>query len=253
MNTAIKILEKYYSIHKSIKESENTLKFGKGAIGVSDIAQQYFCEKELELDYEYPQEQTKAMKIGGEGHENITSLALPVTIEQAIKDALVKRNKPKCIYEFAVAWIYKKVPILGNVDEVWFQNGKAISIIERKFTNSLIPYPSHQVQARLYCLGLDDMGFNTSTTTYTIMLFKNKCHDCVNLADRSCSIFRSTHDYYKCKNSEVKQFTCEFSKTKALEELNWALDFWLNQRNATSSNNHNKCNACRQRDNCEYY
>lgn len=245
------ILARYNAVLDALNDSEYKLRFGRVTISIADIAQQYFCEKELELDYKYPQEQTEDMSVGKEGHENITSLATLVTKEQAIEDAVAVRKKPICIYEFGLAWRYKAVPILGRVDEVWFQNGRVVSIAERKFTNSLHTYRDHHVQARQYCLGLDKMGFEISSTTYDIMTFTRSCHDCVKLTDRSCTIFTHNKNTYRCKKGEAKVFSFPFDRDKAIEELDWALGFWLEERNAIPSDNPAKCSACRRRDACD--
>jgi hypothetical protein len=246
------ILARYNAVLDAINDSENKLRFGRGSFSIADVAQQFFCEKELELDYKYPQEPTEDMSSGKEGHENITSLATLVSKERAIEDAVVVRKKPICIYEFGLGWQYKDVPILGRVDEVWFQNGGVVSISERKFTNSLHPYRDHQVQARQYCLGLDKMGFEVSSTMYNIMTFMRSCYDCVKLIDRSCAIFMHDKNTYKCKNGEAKVFSFPFDRDKAIEELDWALCFWLKERKATPSDNPAKCSACRRRDACDY-
>lgn len=252
MLKAKNILDQYQAVFDALQDSKNELRFGRGAVSISAIAQQYFCEKELELDYEHPQEPTREMVAGRDGHETITTLAVPVTKEEAIKDAIKKRQKAICIYEFGVAWNYKGVPILGRVDEVWFRSGYVDLITERKFTNSLHPYRSHHIQARQYCLGLDGLGFDTSSTVYDIMTFKRECYNCIKLIDRSCPIFKRDRDEYKCKHGEVKVFSHPFSKEQAIEELEWSLGFWLKQREAIPSRNPAKCNACRQRNNCEF-
>lgn len=252
MKKAIELLKQYEAIFDDLATSNNKFRFGRGMVSISDVAQQYYCEKALHLNYEHPLEPTEGMMDGVEGHENITTLAIPVTREEAIRDALKKRKKAICIYEFGVGWKYKDVPILGRADEVWFRGGHVDLIAERKFTDALRPYRTYHVQARLYCLGLGEMGFDTSSTNYSIMVFKRDCFDCPNLVLRSCPIFTHNQTSFQCDRAEVMTFTYPFSRDDAIAELDWALNYWLGLRDAIPSKNHAKCRVCRQKSRCEF-
>lgn len=242
------VITNYQSLFDNL---DNTFRFDRGIVSVSDIAQQFYCEKEVHLKYEYPQEPTEEMLIGSGAHEKITTLAEKVSTEEAIKDALRKRKKAICIYEFGVGWLYKSVPILGRVDEVWFNSGKVELAIERKFSNSLVDYPSYHVQARLYCLSLEGMGFDITSTNYRIMIFRRSCAECPKLVLRACPIFYSGRDYYKCDEGETKIYNRQFNKSVAINDLDWALDYWLGLREPKPCNNSAKCRPCRQKSHCD--
>lgn len=251
MKNAKRILEQYQAIFQDPAALSRKLRFGRGIVSISDIAQQYYCEKALELNYEHPLEQTDEMRDGAAGHETSTALAIPVSKEQAMRDAVRKRKKPICIYEFGITWNHMGVPILGRVDEVWFRGGNVDFVVERKFTDVLRPYGTYHVQARLYCLGLEEMGFKTSSTLYTIMTFKRSCFHCEMLALKSCNILTNERSHFSCDKGEAKTFTYPYNRDEAVKELSWALDYWLGRREAIPSKNPAKCRACRQRIRCE--
>ena len=137
MDIASEIQKKYQSAFEGVPKGKGNLRFGRNIVSVSLIAKQYYCEKALDLDFKHPAPPTQIMQKGKEGHESVTALAEPVTKEEAVADAVKKREKPICIYEFGVAWKYKGVPIIGHIDEVWFRGGGVDLVVERKFSNSL--------------------------------------------------------------------------------------------------------------------
>ena len=47
-----------------LDESGNELRFGRGTVGIADISQQFYCEKQLELDYVRQLEPSEEMILG---------------------------------------------------------------------------------------------------------------------------------------------------------------------------------------------
>jgi len=112
MDLEKQILEGYENIISGLPAVGN-LRFSRKMVRVSDIAKQYYCEKALELSYLKPLPQTKRMAEGEKGHAAISSTAKPITREEAVKEAILPREKPFCLYEFNIAWLSKDVPIIG--------------------------------------------------------------------------------------------------------------------------------------------
>jgi hypothetical protein len=251
MIIAGKILDKYQEVMNRVFESKGTLRFGRNAISISSIAQQYYCEKAVELNHAHPLPPTKKMQQGEKGHENIISAAEPVSKEECFKEALAAREKPVCIYELGIAWEHKGIPVIGLVDEAWFREGDVEMVVERKFSNNLKVYSSYHVQAQLYCLGLGEMGFNNTDTLYRIMVFKRACTDCPKLEDRSCDIFTNIRSY-QCNNGESIMYTYEFEKQDILKDLDWAVDFWQDKRDAIPTKVKAKCKVCQHKGLCEF-
>ena len=251
MDIASDILSKYNTVMNRLYESKNKLRFGRSAISISSIAQQYYCEKAVELNHEHPLPPTKKMKQGEAGHESVTTLAKPVSKEESFKEALVQREKPICIYEFGIAWEHKGIPIIGLVDEAWFREGNVELVVERKFSNSLKIYSPYHVQAQLYCLGLGEMGFDNSDTWYKIMVFRRDCADCLELELRSCNIFNNLKSY-QCDKGESITYTYEFDRQGIIKDLDWAMDFWQGNRDAIPTKVQAKCKVCQHKGLCEF-
>lgn len=248
METDNKILMEYQAVIGRLSEGKGNLRFGRRAVKISDVAQQYYCEKALELRYEHPLPPTERMQKGEAGHENITALAEPISREESIKEALEKREKPLCMYEFGVAWKHSGIPIIGYVDEAWFRGGNVDLVVERKFSNSLNVYSPYHVQAQLYCLGLGEMGFNNSETQYKITVLKRQCYDCSELTSGSCNGL--SQSVYKCDKGECISFTYPFDRVKVIKDLDWAIDFWLDKREAVPTRVQAKCRACAYKNLC---
>ena len=187
---------------------------------------------------------TEQMKKGQVAHEAAATLGLEISKEQSITDAVTEREEAIFICEFKIAWIHKGIPIIGMVDEAWFRGGNVDLVVERKFSNNLSVYSPYHVQAQLYCLGLGEMGFNNESTDYRIIVLKRSCHECEKLPDRTCPIFKLDKADFNCDNGEAKAFTYPFNKEKIIGDLDWALDFWQNKRQAIPTKNPAKCRVC---------
>lgn len=250
MDKAQKILEAYKVASDKLKQAGGNLRFGLAWVKVSEIGKQYYCEKAVELSYQYPIEPTEEMIRGDEGHENITALTYPVFIEDAIRVACQKGKKAEPFENVPIIWEHKGVPIIGEADRVWFSGGSVYLLEERKFSSHLHVYRPYHVQAKVYCLGLEAMGFDATTTKYRIVVFKQSCHDCVKLVSRSCPIFDPANKEYRCDKGEAKAFISNFDREDALKDLDWALDLWLMKREAKPTTKSYKCAKCGRHTTC---
>jgi len=249
MDRETEILNKYDDIFCNLPK-KGSLKFGNSLVKVSSISSQYYCEKKLELQNEFPLPPTEQMQQGTEGHETAISLAEPVSKEEAVQEALKEKEKAEPIYEFGIAWIHRGVPIIGRVDEAWFRGGSVDLVVERKFSNSLTIYSPYHVQAQLYCLGLGEMGFDISTTKYRIIVFRPSCRECEMLIERVCPIFNLDKMDFDCDIGEAGAFMYPFKKEETIRDLDWAIEYWLGKREAVSTKNHSKCRVCEYKNMC---
>ncbi|MFW6056694.1 MAG: hypothetical protein ACOC9B_05245 [Chloroflexota bacterium] len=185
------------------------------------------------------------MRDGSTGHDVVAALGVPMTHEEAVQQAFIAREEPVCIYEFRIGWEYKGVTVLGFVDEAWFLNGNVHLVAERKFSGSPGIYRPYRVQAGLYCLGLNEMGFTTEGSRYRISVFQRACHTCAHLASGECPVLSGgLSDQTHCTGTGLSQ-VFPFDSEQALSELDWALQFWRNEREAEPTPSSGRCKACR--------
>jgi hypothetical protein len=251
MDVVKDILKRYDLFYESLNQRRPKLRFGK-VVGISTIASQFYCEKAVELDILHQTPPTKIMQRGTAGHEAVSAAAKPVSHEEAIQSAVELKEKPSCLYEFKIAWIYKDVPIVGLVDEAWFNGGNLVYLLERKFSNNLNIYSSYHIQAQLYCLGISEMGFATEKANYRINVFNRSCADCMELKFNSCPIFTPNISNHKCDKGSCVAFVYPFDKNIVLDDLDWATGYWLGKREAIPTSIAAKCKVCRHKTICEH-
>ena len=245
------ILSRYKSVVSAARSSESTLRFGRHTVAVSSIAQQFYCEKALQYSIEKPLSPTVQMRNGTAGHEAVAALGVSMTHEEAVAEALVSREKPICIYEFRIAWQHNGVTLTGFVDEAWFRGGSVDIVAERKFSGSLGIYSTYHVQAGLYCLGLGEMGFDTSRTLYRISVFSRKCYNCDRLASGDCPVLSGESPAYTCETGSSISRSFPFDRESVVLDLDWALHFWTGEREAEPTTNATRCRSCRYKQVCD--
>jgi hypothetical protein len=251
MSKAKEIITNRKRLLAEIEAGKYKLRLGRPFVGASDIAAQHYCEKSVELAYIHGKVETQDMESGTKGHEAITVMALPTTHEDAVRKSFRARKHPYRVFNFAVHGIFKGVPILGRPDEVWFRQGAVELVVEDKFSSTLYPYMHYRVQGQLYCLLLEEMGYDASDTQYKVRTFKLECRDCERLILHSCPIFNPDCNYYECEAGEVKAFLYPYNRADIESDLEWALGFWLEEREAVPTSRVAKCVKCEYRVYCD--
>lgn len=241
------ILDRYKQVYRSSREGEPLLRYGRRTVAVSTIAQQFYCEKAVQLSVERPRPPTSEMLSGIAGHEMVAALGVTMSPEQAVIEAVAAREQPLCIYEFRIGWTHNGVTILGFVDEAWFRGGHVDLVAERKFSGTLAIHTPYHVQAALYCLGLGQMGFSTEHSNYRITVFKRDCHRCGRLEAGDCPGTSMEADSYSCESGACTSQSFPFDSESAMRDLNWALEFWTMEREAEPTSNPSRCRYCRYR------
>ncbi|MEM3784097.1 MAG: hypothetical protein QXY88_03590, partial [Candidatus Bathyarchaeia archaeon] len=148
------------------------MRFNVPYVGVYWIADQFFCEKQVELYMRGEEVKIERTKFGKDFHEGISAGMEKADLEKIWDDILSGRSVYVSNMPLAAKW--KEVPIIGRADLLFFSNGMPLWLFEFKFTNMRIPPDSSHVQARIYSLLLKLMGFDVSMLTYAIVLAKNK-------------------------------------------------------------------------------
>ena len=161
-------------------------KLGKNSISATDIASQFWCEEQMELNYLYGKRYTKEMARGAKIHEELQAETyVPLTVEPinytdflykelyenylALK-GLKQRGVGREIIIFGSINGFK---LSGKIDELKLENGKIV-VIEvktretRYVINEAVVKP-HRVQAMLYKYMLDEIV----SKSYTHENFEN--------------------------------------------------------------------------------
>jgi len=238
---------------KKLRGEKSRLRFGIHAIPVSSIAEQYYCERKVELAYLYGEEETEEMLLGREAHEKLLEGTEKIRIESLW--AKISTGLPIIVREMPLAAKYKNVFLIGVSDAIFFKDGEAKLLVEYKFTKSRYPWHDHHVQARTYCLLLHLMGFKTKNLRYALILAPQECKGLPEIRNIEKSILNRDGDEIiekKIAGQIIRAFVTTFKIEEAKKELDWALQYWLKERDAIPTRKPNKCRICPFNDKCNH-
>jgi CRISPR/Cas system-associated exonuclease Cas4 (RecB family) len=247
-------LENYYSLVEELLEkrekAQGELRFSRYFIVASDIAEQYFCEKKVEMQYLRGEIETEEKTMGTEAHEKL--LQDSVRIKRKELWQKVYGKKPVVALEMLLLAKHKGIILAGRPDSIVFQNGCPLVVFEYKFTKSAIAHLTYHVQARAYGLLLRNMGFDTSRLFYAIVLADPKARHDNELKRKVVNAVAENGPKESVLNIEnAAIYVCKFNDTDAEKDLDWAIEFWKNTREAITTKNPNKCKKCEYRVECE--
>jgi len=247
-------LEEYDSLLEQfvqgIKKREGELRFDRPGIRASDIAEQYFCEKKVEMKYLYGQIETETKNQGTEAHEKLLEGSEEVSRQNLWKK--IYQKKPIFALELLLLAKYKGLILAGSPDCVLFKNGVPLIIFEYKFSRSQRDYLSYHVQARTYGTILKNMGFDISKLFYAIVVADRKAKDDDQFKAR---VVDSTlknglkEAVLTTKNAII--YLNKFRPDEAELALDWAIEFWKGQRESIQTTNPNKCRSCEYNTDCK--
>ncbi|MDE1874227.1 MAG: PD-(D/E)XK nuclease family protein [Candidatus Micrarchaeota archaeon] len=149
-------------------------RLNKSSILVTDIANQYWCERQMELNYLHGKKYTKQMERGKQLHEALQDeVYVPLTIEpvsyedfmfktayENYRSLLSLRQKGIC-RELRVYGSLNGYRISGQIDEMKLVDGK-VRVVERKTTEASrklteVYTRPHRMQVMMYRMLLGDI------------------------------------------------------------------------------------------------
>ncbi len=232
---------------------ESQLRFEVPAIPVSSIAEQYYCEKKVELAYKYGEEETKEILIGREAHEILLQGTIKTKMESLWAE--ISSGLQVTVREMLLIGKYKGVFLMGIPDAVIFKEGEAKLVVEYKFTRSRFPWHDHHVQARIYCLLLHLMGLKTENLRYVLILAPRACKGILEIRNIERAILNGGGGEIierRIAGQTIRAFVTTFKIEEVKQELEWALDYWLKERDAIPTRRPNKCRVYSFNDKCNH-
>jgi len=246
-------LEGFDSLLKELKqnrEQTGRLRFGRYMIVASDIAEQFYCEKKVEMEYFYGEVETEAKNMGTEAHEKLTEDSVKVKREELWRK--IYGTKPVFALEMFLLAKYGDVLLAGKPDSVLFARGFPLVVFEYKFSRSSEAYLSYHVQAQTYGVLLENMGFDTSRLFYAIVVADPKTKGNRELRQNVVNTVISNDPKEAVHSiSDAKIYFDKFNRLIAEKDLAWALEFWSKSREAQPTSNQNKCARCEYQAKCE--
>ncbi len=246
--------EKYNSLLQLMAErkekSDELLRFDRCTIRASDVAGQYYCEKKIEMKYLYGDVETETKNQGTAAHENLLEGAEIVDQENLWK--AIYSKEPVLAMEWLLLAEYEEIILTGQPDSVLFENGEPLVIFEYKFSRRKKVYPSHHVQAGFYGILLKNLGFNIEKLFYAIVVADRKSKQDPDLKDKVLDAVINIEPQsivIPIENAVI--YLNKFDEQQAKASLEWAIEFWKNQRDAISTTNPYKCRICEYEKDCK--
>lgn len=236
---------------EKVEKGEGDLRFGLPAIAVSSIANQYYCEKKVELTQRYGREETAEMKLGKEAHEKLLADTVKTRREKVWRQ--IASGFPTMVREMPLLGKYQETILMGTADGVFFVEGTPKLLLEHKFTKSRRPWHNYHIQARLYCLLLHLMGFDTKRLKYALILAPPESKEGKKIRGILRTILSNPEkDMIEAKMNTVtvRIYVTSFEMDRAKQDLNWALGFWKKEREAKPTSKAGKCATCEFKQTC---
>ena len=237
-----------------IKNQKSKLRFGAHLVPASSIAEQYYCEKKVELAYMFGEVETEDKITGRENHEKLLQETVRIKAEELWAE--ISSGAPVVVREMFLIGKYGDVFVAGRPDAIYFKDGDAKLVIEYKFTKSRRPWRDYHIQARIYCLLLGLMGFKTHGLKYALVLAPQKMKILTQPLKKVEKLILKNMDKgileEKINEETIRIFINEFQVEDARQELEWALGYWKGQRDAIPTRNPNKCRICPFKDRCNF-
>lgn len=138
----IELIKRFEELIKEVAEAKETrLRFGAKLLSVSELAEQYYCEKKVELKRLYGEEETLEMKLGKEAHKILLKDSIKVKREELWHK--ISLGKPILAREMLLLGKYADIIIAGIADAIFFYKGFPIVLFEHKFSSKQIPFRNH--------------------------------------------------------------------------------------------------------------
>lgn len=235
------VREKHNSLFRKLSESDGS------SLAPSKIANQFYCEKKVDLVREHGDVETPAKTRGSETHEKAAEDSEEISDDE-FWEAL-ERGERQIIVESPFVGEASDFLVAGIPDAVLFDNQKPQLIFERKTTSRPdYLYKNQRIQAWLYGFILDSLGFETDELVIAILSHEQSLDPEVGKELQQLVI--ASYDGWDYGDHELTDspkailHLSEFSKVEYLEDLDWALGYWRNDREPIPTTKAAKCRAC---------
>ncbi|WP_290726123.1 PD-(D/E)XK nuclease family protein [Archaeoglobus sp.] len=182
-------------------------------------------------------------------------------VKKCLDGKLLKKisSGEQCIYSNFWVWaVFEDLALLGRLDAIVFEGGKAKYIIELKTSRKgLGIFEDAIVQAQVYGLCIESMGFDCSELKLVIVKVKSELVDEIS-PDKVKKIIiagllkNKVKELEKMFSRRLRVHIEDYDRKLVEEKLEFIKDYWLELRGPHPSNNPNKCKSCYYRDLCPY-
>ncbi|MGA2361047.1 MAG: PD-(D/E)XK nuclease family protein [Candidatus Aminicenantales bacterium] len=228
------------------------IRFDLNFIPASIIAEQWYCEKAVELQYRHPgiEFTSPELTYGTSIHELFASETEELT-EKEIKE-LIKSGKPASFREIRFEGVYRGVRIKGIPDYFSIKGGKALFLLDYKFSKHKRIFPSHRIQVDTYGFLLHKNYLDTNNLICGIVIVEPEMKELEDVCDDITPLLQA--EALKMRQRRLERTNIEgrglygqlysYSLDNTKKNLDWAIGYWKKQRAALPTRKAHKCEAC---------
>lgn len=239
----------FHEIRTKLKNDDVSLRFGKPWVAASNLAQQYYCEKKVEMQFLHGEVDTESKQIGTEAHDSLVAKSQKVTRDTLFRE--IYTQELVIAQELLLISRYNDVILIGKPDAIVFYRSQPLLVIEYKFSDSSIPYQNYHVQAHVYCTILEDMNFDTHQLFYAIAIVPPALRNDQELFDKILvAVSQCGPKEAEFTVGQAHIYTYQYRPETAKRALDWALQYWQKVRDALPTTNINKCKTCEYQNEC---
>ena len=223
-------------------------------VGVSAIAQQFFCEAKVEQEYTRGEVPSEVKDAGTNLHEEILAMKR-VGRKELIKHIEKGRSLTTSFPLYAEVGDLR---VIGLPDAIIFEKAKPEWLIELKTTRGdhTRLWRDQLLQVRIYGLLLERMGFNCSKLRLALVRMRQERALEDEHKKAMLSLIRTAlmkgHTGELEKAYPMKFFLYPHDPREAETSVLWAQDYWLKRREPIPTKNQSKCRGCEYRDVCPF-
>jgi CRISPR/Cas system-associated exonuclease Cas4 (RecB family) len=225
------------------------------AVPASGIAEQYYCEQKVELEYIHGRVETESKREGQEFHEQLIKMR-----KAALKDIIEGiKHKKLFVASFPIVASFSLLVLVGIPDAVVFVRGVPALLIELKTTrgDTSCLWDDQLVQARTYGLILEEMGFDCSKLKLVIPRVRRTPQQLgrwkdVFLRSVILDVLKAEPAPQTLKKRESTIHVIKYSRAHAIADVKWAEAYWLSNRQPIPAGSAAKCRGCEFVEVCSY-
>jgi hypothetical protein len=233
--------------------AKTRIRFDLDVIPASVIAGQWYCEKAVDLSYRYRDIEISSPEIdfGTDAHEEAASGAKILSEEAEIKK-LIKSGKPITLVETPFTGSFKGVTIKGYPDYVDIKQGKALLLLDYKFSKHRRVFASQRIQVDTYGFLLNKNHLDTESLVCGIVIISPELSgvdqtDLIALETRKIASEMRRKKWERVDlqgDADIYGELYAFSLSMAKRNLSWAMDYWTIKRAPKRTTKAFKCEAC---------
>ena len=228
------------------------IRFNLNFVPTSVIAEQWYCEKAVDLQYRHPGIvfSSPELAYGTTVHKWLASHAEKLT-QREIKD-IIRGGKSASFREVNFEGVYGGVKIKGIPDYFSIKGGKALFLLDYKFSKHKRIFPSHRIQVDTYGFLLHKNHLDTDNLICGIVIVEPEMNDLEDVHDDITPQLQA--EAFKMRQRRLEKVNIEgpglygqlysYSLDNTKKNLDWAIGYWKKQRNACPTRKAHKCNAC---------